>query len=373
MASEAGPLNALIARTAIDQLRVALSRATGDLVFFDIDGTPEEVAESSEFLSKPVQTDAEGLGKFFADAHHDPEDRVRSRLELAANVEDTDLRRSWRLCLECLRMLGDPSVTNGVSDVHLRGQVQTTLLRLASRLAVGEPTPSAFQEHVEESVTSMCSSETFDAFQPYWCLVQWADAESSGSCHAETIKLLQMLSDASCDAEWIKPAIDAIAQRLRTLLVDCASDHLCAAAFTGPVSRWLEVTGQVEGTSESVMQLRALAFDCLLTNRKLEDADKLLAHFPDDLHKHARRHEAFGDHVDAARLFERCNSYPDALRNWRHSGRWEEALRLASEGDREKLSWLKALEENLQAKPDGLDDWLQPAEKKRLKALLSGK
>ena len=121
------------------------------------------------------------------------------------------------------------------------------------------------------------------------------------------------------------------------------------------------------------MHLRSLAFDCLLTNGKLEDADSLLVHFPDDLPKHARRHEASGDHVEAARLFERCNSFPEALRNWRHSGRWEEALRLASAGDREKLSWLKALEENLKAKPDGLDDWLQPAEKKRLKALLSGK
>ena len=373
LASEAGPLSTLMARTAIDQLRVALSRATGDLVFFDVNGTPEEVAESSSFLSKPVQTDAEGLRKFFADAHHDPEDRVRSRLELAASVEDTDLRRSWRLCLECWRMLGDANVTNGVSDALLRGQVQTTVLRLASRLIVSASADASFKEHIEESVASMCTPETFDVFRPFWCLVEWHHADSSGIGHAETIKLVHILSDTSCDAEWIKPAVDAVAQRLRTLLVDCASDHLCAAAFTGPVGRWLEVTGQVEGTSESAMHLRSLAFDCLLTNGKLEDADSLLVHFPDDLPKHARRHEASGDHVEAARLFERCNSFPEALRNWRHSGRWEEALRLASAGDREKLSWLKALEENLKAKPDGLDDWLQPAEKKRLKALLSGK
>lgn len=371
MVTEAGLLGAQSARTTIDQLRVALSRATGDLVFFDLNPGAEERRQSKEFLAQAIETDVLGLEKFFADAHHEPEDRVKARLELAESLEETDLRRAWRLAFECLRMLGNENLTNGVADTELRKQVLLAVLRLAARLVVVESQDSKYRDQVEDAAQSISTDGNIDLMRPLRRLLSWAKADAEGESHTETISLLQSVVSGGEEVAWVRPAIASIAQRLRAVLGEAAGKPGCAPKFTGPVERWLEATGQLEGVEQVSSDLRGAAFESLVKAGQLDDADELLVHFPDDLAKHAVWHEAAGDHMEAARLFQTSGKFGEALRNWRLSGAWEEAIRLAGDEDRKKLQWLRDLEEKLASKPGDLEEWMTRAEKKRFRDLLS--
>lgn len=363
-------LGSEVARTAIDQLRVSLSRATGDLVFLELDPKGGDLAESRKLLIAPLETDAAGLDKFFEDADHRAEERVAARLQLARNLEDTDLRRAWRLALECWDMLGDAWQATAVKDDELRREVLLLVTSLAGRLIVGEVADARLLAQAIEACSKVVLFTDNESFLPVFkTLCRWGDSNTDGPT---TLDFLDSVLAAGESADWVKPAINSTAQRLRASVAAAATQPACAGRLSGPVASWLALTGQSEGAEESELQLRTTAFDTLLAARRLKDAEKLLECFPGDVCKQARWHEASGYHTQAAEEFEGIAMPEDALRNWRLAGMWEKALRLASGQDRENLEWLGQLEERMAAKPSDVEAWLTPAEKIRLKKVLHG-
>ena len=76
--------------------------------------------------------------------------------------------------------------------------------------------------------------------------------------------------------------------------------------------------------------------------------------------------ESLGRHAEAAAAFEAAGMPHAALRNWREAGEYEKALPHASGRTKVDLQWLIRAEKLMQRRPEGIQDRLEPAERKRL-------
>ena len=137
-------------RTTIDQLRVALSRATETLAFVDVAGDDDAHALSAALLEDAAPYHADDLIEHFAD-DAPPEERVQARTNDARALIDTAPGRAWQRACQALRLLGDPELPNGVSDESVRIEARTTLLATAARLLV-DGVPAGVRRHEVVSV-----------------------------------------------------------------------------------------------------------------------------------------------------------------------------------------------------------------------------
>ena len=368
-AEEAGDLDDLSARTSLDQFRVAVSRATGDLVFVDINSTKQAISLSKQILGNPVETDAAGLEVFFQDIDSTAEDRVRAQLESARALADQDIRRSWSIANGAFRMLGDANLTNGVADKYLRAEVGKEILSLAS-VIIALPTHEEDDPKDLSNLIAAASNEAgiMNAQKLFDTLQKWLKRESS-TRHAESCKMAVELLDgiASADpaADWILPAIRSVAQRLRADLVEATNYETSALRFAGTVDRWLKITGEIGDIESTVNTLRAKAFETLITKNQLANAEKILKLIPNDQRLDGMLHEANGRYSDAALCFEKAGEAESTLRNWRADGNWDKALAHASGEDAERLRWLAECDAIKSRKPSGINQWMTKEEKKR--------
>ncbi len=132
-------------RTAIDQLRVALSRATETLAFVDVAGDEDAHALSADLLEDAAPYHADDLVEHFAD-DAPPDERVQARTKDAQGLIDAAPGRAWQRACQAMRLLGDPHLPNGVSDANVRIEARTTLLYTAARLLV-DGVPAAVRRH----------------------------------------------------------------------------------------------------------------------------------------------------------------------------------------------------------------------------------
>jgi hypothetical protein len=313
--------------------------------------------------------DALGIEDYFGDIDDSPEQRVQARIGLARSLEETDLRRAWRLSLESWRMLGNPGMTNGVSDSELRLEVMLFVLRLASRLIVREINDPGLIQSAKKSAREMVKSEEVNfAGDLIERLILWQD---SGNSPLRAVELLEGISSQSAEnTDWLKPVLKIKEQTLRKNVIDAANEAKSAPCFKGAVERWLELVGEGEDSENTAKGLRESAFNTLLKCLHLDTAKQILEYFPEDLPKHAMWHEASGKFEDAARLFEKADMKIDALRSWRAACNWEMALRLAEGEDAPKLEWLDSLNKRILARPTGMENWLSPRERRRLVEIL---
>ena len=80
--------------------------------------------------------------------------------------------------------------------------------------------------------------------------------------------------------------------------------------------------------------------------------------------------ESMADYARAAEEFEQAGMAADALRNWRTSGRFKRARRLAAGKARADLNWMLQTEALMRHRPNGTQDRLTLAERRRLAAAM---
>ena len=373
---KAGDLDDLAARTSLDQFRVAVSRATGDLVFLDANSNPKSLELSKKMLERPIEMDSERLKQFFEENDSQPEDRVRSQLDAARAIADQDIQRGWGIACAAFRMLGDPSLTNGVTDRSLRAEVGQVILEQAALLLARTADKSDESVDVQDMVSEAVeesglnhSKELFSAFAKW---VQPGIKTHDSSSSKRAVELLMCVASAGPSADWLQPAMGAVAQRLRS---DINSASICkntAHHFTSDVAQWLAITGEIGETNSKVIELRTIAFKTLVGAKKLSAAEQLLPLVPDDARLNGMLHEAHGRHGDAALCFEEVKDFDSALRNWRADGKWENSLKHASGEDEVKLKWLADLESLAGRCPTDLGSWMKKAEAKRIGDIVNG-
>ena len=76
--------------------------------------------------------------------------------------------------------------------------------------------------------------------------------------------------------------------------------------------------------------------------------------------------ERVGRHSQAAAAFEEAGMPLHALRNWREAGEYEKALPHAKGQTKADLQWMIRAEKLMHRRPEGIQDRLEAAERKRL-------
>ena len=405
-------------RTAIDHLRVTLSRATETLVCLDVLGTDEERELSLALLGDAAPYSPEDLLDHFAHADASPEERVQARTSDARLLIDSAPGRAWQRARQAFRLLGDPELPNGVSDRAVRLDARTTLLATAARLLVdgppdgvkrrevlqaaleavaitdepppAEPAPGAHRTPADERPEA---DEPPDVGPPHPVLLAFEEEQALKELAAWSIDrsappfaLLERAHTVGRlqqpGGDWLRPALLPAAQALREGLNAGATNPESAARFadTG-VESWLRLTGYTGDAPARTRVLRGKAFDTLLkagvANEKrparrvrLARAEALLATVAPDPLRLGRLREAQERPEEAAAAYDDAGAHQDVLRVWRNAGAWERAVELAQGDIRADLDWLIELERLVDRRPAQQNKRLRNGERDRLEKLL---
>ena len=404
-------------RTAIDHLRVTLSRATETLVCIDVEATDEERELSLALLGDAAPYSPEDLLDHFANAEASPEERVQARTNDARLLIDSAPGRAWQRARQAYRLLGDPELPNGVSDRAVRLDARTTLLATAARLLVDGPPDGVQRREVLAAALEAVrivgelppvepapalhgngGSARLDADEP-----PGADSPHPFLLAFEEENTLRELAAWSIDrsappfallesarkldrrqrpgGDWLRPALLPAAQSLREGLNAGAADPESAAWFADTeVEAWLRLTGYTGDAPARARVLRARAFDTLLKaaanekgparRKRLGRAEALLETIVPDLPRLGRLREAQGRPEDAAAAYKRAGVHKEVLRVWRNAGAWERAVELAQGDVRADLDWLIEMERLIDRRPAQQNRRLRNGERDRLEKLL---
>ena len=393
-------------RTAIDRLRVALSRATESLALVDVAPDAEVRHLVKELLGdEAAPYDADDLVEHFTDADALPEDRVMMRVDETRNVIDTLPVRAWQRIRQAQGLLGETYLPNGVSDAVIRKDVQETLFDVAARLLINGPPPGETPQNIV--ATAVAASDDMESSNLIGELFQELSNWSVNRAEYAPFELLNAALVLKESANWFRNALPPVYQTLQESLDRFASDPDHARQYSGDVAGWLDLAGYVGDAEERAMTLRCTATDALIHSKDADLAEIVWRKIkPEDPLLTGRLREAQGRLMEAAQIFERegagddavrnwrnygqqCESEKkfedaatafeqagrsdDALRNWRYSGRWEKAIALAvdSGDDKEDLQWLIDVDNLLRRRPAGHSERLTTGERTRLESLAS--
>ena len=413
-------------RTAIDHLRVTLSRATETLVFVDVAPGDRERALSLELLGDAAPYDPEDLVDHFAHAEASPDERVLARTNDARVLIDSAPGRAWQRARQALRLLGDADLPNGVSDPVVRRDARSTLMATAARLLVDGPPGGVSRNEVYRAALDALivrvvpprarrtarraaagaravAGGSDDAASesggpgvddgPYPPMLTGFEAtflhaldiwtESRTVPPFELLEAARELGEAAGPGQdWARDALLPAAQALRDGVTAGAADPEQAGAFAkGDVEAWLRLTGYSGDAVARARVLRARAFDALLKaagadtpaamrrKRRAQAEEVLQALSPDPL-RLGRLREAQGRTEEAATAYERAGAPKDVLRLWRNAGAWERAAELADGEIRDDLQWLIELEALVARRPEQQNRRLRNGERDRLERLL---
>ena len=401
-------------RTAIDHLRVTLSRATETLVFVDVEAGDDDLQQSRELLGDAAPYSPEDLLEHLAHSDASAEERVSARTNDARALIDSAPRRAWQRACQAVRLLGEPGLPNGVSDPVVRGDARSTVLATAARLLVdGVPEGVQRREVVAMAMAVARGDEAPDEFgavrpdadagggraaegggeqappvalAPYENMALreldfWSrDRRAPPFDLLEAARQLGTVSEGGGD--WLRAALLSGAQALRDGLSVGAADPASAAAFAGAdVEAWLRLTGYAGDATARAHALRGKAFDALLkgggANERRSDrrarlvrAESVLEAIAPDPVRLGRLREAQDRPEDAVAAYDRAGRQKDALRVLRNFGRWERAVELADGETRADLDWLLELQALVERRPPQQNRRLRNAERDRLEKLL---
>ncbi len=364
------PFESLYRRTQIDQLRVAMSRATETLVFVDIGATEEDVAESRKILGYPASWNGQDLLNHLSNPELTQEDRVSSRIREAQALIEVRPARAWQLAVQALEMLGQPDLHNGVSDRNLRQESAKNVLAIAAKLiAEGLPVQvnrNAIDSTIEDALNELGSDKLRNAFG---CFLRWHDGDELGP-----FDLLDALAIAdSSEVELLRAALASKSQKLKSELDAGAKEPATAGRYSGDVESWLRLCGTAGDLGQDAAALRMNAVDVLLDNQSGNDALRVLGQLAslestDDQFRIGRAKELLGRFIEAAKAYELAKAYGSAVRCWRNAAEWQHAILSAQSGDVQDpvLEWLASVETSVNAKPKGPSEQLHDNEKIKL-------
>ncbi len=403
-------------RTAIDHLRVTLSRATETLAFVDVEAGDGDLEESRDLLGDAAPYDVEDLMDHLVHSDASAEERVLARTNDARALIDSAPRRAWQRACQAMRLLGDPALPNGVSDRVVRMDARSTLLATAARLLVeGVPEGVARREVVKMAGTAIAEdpvvAEPLDGvrgeeaggrFEPQGgagrdpvppAVLAAHELQAFRALDAWSINrkgppfaLLEFAGwlDAARgrSGDWLRAALLAGAQALRDGLEAGAEHPASAAVFaSADVEGWLRLTGYAGDAAARARVLRGKAFDALLkgggadeprpeSRKRLTKAESVLEAIAPDLIRLGRLREAQRRPEDAVDAYERAGKRKDVLRVLRNSGAWERAAGLADGEIRADLDWLLELKALVERRPPQQNRRLRNGERDRLEKLL---
>lgn len=361
---EQDPLEIHERRTAMDRLRVALSRATENLILVDV--APDDRARQLclQLLDTPERFTASDLLELFEDADYPPDERIYTRTSDARRLADITAGRAWERALQALRLLGGAGDRALVDDRSVQIEVRDTVLSIATRRLVEASLDPAMRESISQTAETVAqawgSRKQLVAVRE---LALW-----TANRRGQPLDLLAAgLALGESDRVWLDAALAPALQELRQALRNCANDLASAPRFAGDLDGILRVAGLMGDVGEEARRLRLAAVDALANGAKFKAASQVLARLESpEPRRLAVVSEGLGLHSQAAAAFQEAELYQDALRNWRKDGKYEEALAHAKGKTKGDLEWMIKAEKLMERRPREIHNRLTVAERKRL-------
>ncbi len=416
-------------RTAVDQFRVAVSRATQRLIFADFNADDRELALSHKLLGEYKPRSPQEMVEYLIDAGRTPEERALVLAKEARDLFEQAPARSWQRIRQAVAVIDSPGFPS-VELPDLCTDIRLDLLSIACQMlvrgVVQTNDQNEFLRNAEIAIDGLQDQRVRNAFTAF---TQWSSDRDSAP-----FTLLDTTFSLDGDTEWIHGALSSVSQTLQRSIENYASDPAQAHRYADSVERWLSVTDYIGDQNEKARALRREAVSTLLSHNKVDDAERVLSKVtPSDFHLTGRLREAQarfeeateaftkagliedanrnrrslavqqekdeyyreaaknferleatedalrnwrqfgnwqesqGDHQAAAKTFEHAKLHGDALRNWRVIGNLEKAILLVDDdADRKDLQWILDLEDLIKQRPPRHGDRLTEFEHKRL-------
>ncbi|MEJ5169770.1 MAG: hypothetical protein WHU10_02180 [Fimbriimonadales bacterium] len=350
-------------RLLIDQLRVAISRASDCLAFVDVAATEEELALSRTVL--PVSTAIEPEAFLLEREEMDTlgEERLVSVLQEVEGLLETRPSRAWRNLHWALLQVEEEPIEAGEAGIGHR--VLRTVLSVGMWLFANGLPRDLREEDVAEPVLRAAARWRGDAVtEAASAFLDWLkDTEKP------PYPVIEKLAGLGSDLEPFQRAVDARRQTLiRAVEEGCRKPEL-AKWYTDAVDQWLAFCGRPNFVQE-VNRLRRQAVRTLIAHGDLESAEAVYQKiWPRDRRLSAELEEAKGQFAWAAETFEQLGIIDDARRCWRRALNWERALELASGPEAEEIRWLLRLRQTLAARPQELSERLTKEERELLRSM----
>ena len=365
--SDSARLETQARRTAIDQFRVAISRATESLTFIDVEADDDELRLSRELLTDFELYGPAELIEHLSDADITPEERIITRLEEAKTLIETAPGRAWQRICQAVELLDSSGFPAGELE-NLCLETNHTLLATACRLLTsGIPANLSRSDIVQKSEDVLENMQNKVARDGFRALDRLA-LERSGPPFA----LLSAVLDLGDNAHWLTVALPPVYQTIRQSIDKYASVHTESGHYSGDIEGWLRITNYADDAASKARELRCKAAATLLDNNAIEETELVLLQVtPGEPSLTGRLREAQGCHAEAAQAFQRAGQTTEALRNWRISGYWRQAIRFTQDdNERADLQWLVDLEQSIRQRPAGHNERLTESERQRLAHLV---
>jgi hypothetical protein len=357
-------------RTRIDQLRVAISRATETLVFIDIDPSIDELEESLKLLKKSTPFEKNDLLEHLNNSDITPEERVVNRINNARTLIETRPERAWQLVNQAVKLLGEPDLHNGVSDRGVRKNVAQATVEIGLRI-ISEEQIADLNDDVFSALPS--ALKEFDSVELKKAVMSYAEyAVKENSDPFDFFIAIEKLKE---EEKWFSQSISSRYERLKKAIQDGPELQRTACFYSNKVESWLQFIGSTSDESANIKKLRRMAIDNLIRFTMPKEADKILnliipLEKPDHKRKGIILH-ALTKYSDAAKSFEAAESHELAIDAYRMLADWKNASRVADAIglDLPDLKAILKLEASIKALPTNLASRLHPREREALGAL----
>ena len=309
--SNSPELEAHSRRTAIDRLRVAISRATESLAFIEIAPDDATQLSSMSLLGNATTYSPDDLVEYLTSTDMLPEIMVPDLLNRVRELIDTAPGRAWQLAGQAVHLLGAQDAPGAVLDAATRREAHTTLLSTAARMLVDGLPPRVARSQVAAQAEHSAAGMGGEAFaEAVRHLDEWTQDRDGAP-----FGLLNAALTLGRDGDWLKDALPPVSQTVRESIERCAGDEGDAEHFTGDVEGWLALSGHRGDVATRARELRIRAATALLDAGRVVQAERVIGNVqPEDMRLNALFLEKSGRLEAAATLYERAGSSADANR-----------------------------------------------------------
>jgi tetratricopeptide (TPR) repeat protein len=370
-------------RLAIDQLRVALSRASERLLWLDINPADKVVRQSVTFLN------AGSIGgeisscvpaavlKTLEEDELDAEERVQRCQADARQYLEVKPEMAWSRAQQAVTLLGPPGSPAAVTDQAARDTAYLTLAEICfilglrnTRLPPELGRPDLFGE--AHSAAGNARRYGLAAIIRAVEHVHRASAENRLQALAELAHVLP-----SCRGEtepWLLLELGARSREWVEALEGALFSGQNAAVLIKLLPPFYEALGLADRTAR-IQRLQQRAIQLLIKDKQFAPALAALRAVPERQPKlEAVCHEGLGDFRSAADCHRAAGNLKEALNCYRSIPDLEAALTLLREmGEHpatQSLEWVARLQALVAERPERFTKVVTPAEKKLLEELL---
>jgi hypothetical protein len=378
-------IDGLYKRLAIDQLRVAVSRATERLIWLDINPTEDRVDQSLEFLNGGALSGAvsscvpTAVLKTIEEDQLDVEERIQRCQSDARQYLSVRPEMAWSRALQAVTLLGPEGAPASVTDKSVRYAAHMTAAEICfclgcrgTTLAAELGSPNLLGEAYRSAIHALRMElasviRAIDrAFEPL-----------PGMLHSKALLDLASALPRHKDKlePWLLVEIEAQSRVWIEELETALSNGTNASELIRLLPPFYEALGVQDSPARSE-RLRQKAIQLLMKDKHFAAALDALHALPGRQPKlEAVCHEGLHDFRKAAECYRQAGDLKSTLNCYRTIPDLEAALQLLPElGDGhpagDSLHWIARMQKLVAERPDKFTKLVTPAEKKLLEDML---